>query len=73
MGKNIFVSPNGDKWSVQSAGSQKPYRVTNTQKEAITIGREIAINNKSELIIQGRDGKIREKNSYGKDYFPPKG
>lgn len=73
MGKNVFISPNGDRWSVQTVGSEKPYRVAETQKEAIRIGRDLAINNKSELIIQGRDGRIREKNTYGNDKFPPKG
>lgn len=44
-----------------------------TQKEAIEAGKAIAQNQKSELIIQGKDNKIREKNSYGNDDFPPKG
>ncbi|MFC3268349.1 DUF2188 domain-containing protein [Vulcaniibacterium thermophilum] len=35
--------------------------------------RGIAINQRSELFIQGRDGQIRERNSYGDDPFPPKG
>lgn len=50
-------------------------RVTSTsetQKEAIERGREIAKNEGSELVIHGRDGKIRDKDSYGKDPFPPK-
>jgi len=33
----------------------------------------IAINQQSEMFIQGRDGQIRERNSYGDDPFPPKG
>ncbi|WP_268245296.1 DUF2188 domain-containing protein [Vulcaniibacterium thermophilum] len=33
----------------------------------------MAINQRSELFIQGRDGQIRERNSYGDDPFPPKG
>lgn len=38
-----------------------------TQKQAIKLRREIARNNKLELIIQGRYGRIKEKNSYGND------
>lgn len=37
------------------------------------IAREIAINNRSELVVHGTDGRIREKNSYGNDPCPPKG
>ena len=35
--------------------------------------REIAINQKSEVFIHGENGRIRERNSYGNDPFPPKG
>lgn len=43
------------------------------QAEAIEWGKQVAQNQKTELYIHGKDGKIREKNSYGKDPFPPKG
>ncbi|MFZ4461544.1 MAG: DUF2188 domain-containing protein [Patescibacteria group bacterium] len=35
-----------------------------TQKEAIKVAKEMARTQKSELIIHGEDGKIRERNSY---------
>ena len=73
MGKNVHVTPQGDEWAVKTANSDKAYRVVGTQKEAIDIGRNVAINNKSELLIHGTNGKIREKNSYGSDKFPPIG
>lgn len=75
MKKNIHVAraKNNRDWAVKSAGSTKAYRNVSTQLEAIAIGKSIAKHNKSELLIHGRDGKIREKNSYGKDNFPPKG
>lgn len=44
-----------------------------TQKEAIAYGREIAINQQSELRIQGKDSKFRESWSYGNDPYPPEG
>lgn len=75
MGKNIHVvkSKNGEGWSVKTENSQKSYRNVDTQKEAIEIGKTVAKNNCSELLIHGKDGKIREKNSYGNDNYPPKG
>ncbi len=37
------------------------------------IARQIAFNQRSELVIHGRNGQIREKDSHGFDAFPPKG
>lgn len=74
MGKNIHVTNHTQSgYQVKSTGSSKAYRRTETQREAIEIGRELARNQHSELVIHGRDGKIRQKNSYGNDPFPPKG
>ena len=41
--------------------------MVNTQKEAITIAREIAKNQQSELVIHRPDGRIRDKDSFGND------
>lgn len=67
MGKNQHVVPNGDKWAVKGAGNERATKVVETQKEAIKIAREIAINQQSELIIHRTDGKIRDKDSFGND------
>ncbi len=73
MKKNVHVTPKGENWQVKTANSSKAYKVVNTQKEAISIGKNIATNNKSELLIHGKNGQIRGKDSYGNDNFPPKG
>ena len=44
-----------------------------TQKEAADAARQIAQNQKSEVLIHGRDNLIRERDSYGNDPHPPKG
>lgn len=46
---------------------RKNTRVVDTQKEAINIAREIAKNQKSELVIHRPDGRIRDKDSFGND------
>ena len=46
---------------------------TETKAEAIAIGSEIASNQRSEMVIHGRNGQMQDKNSYGNDTFPPKG
>lgn len=71
--KNQHVVPHGNDWAVKGAGNSKATSVHPTQAEAINRGREIAQNQKSELLIHGQNGRIREKNSYGNDPYPPKG
>ena len=71
--KNQHVVPHGDDWAVKGAGNSKATSVYPTQAEAIDRARGIAQNQKSELLIHGENGRIREKNSYGNDPFPPKG
>ncbi len=70
------VLPHGDRWAVQTPGKSKPGSVHDTQKQAIDRGREsAATSGGGELIIHGRDGAIRQKNTIppAEDPFPPKG
>ena len=71
--RNQHVVPHKDGWAVRSAGSQRASSVHRTQREAIDTGRDIARNQRTELFIHGRDGRIRERDSHGNDPFPPKG
>lgn len=74
MGKNQHVTPNPNGgWNVKGAGNSKSTVNVATQKEAIKIATGIAKIQKSEVVIHNREGKIREKNSYGNDPYPPKG
>ena len=74
MGKrNQHVVPHDDRWAVRGAGSQRATSIHGTQKDAIDAGRKIARNQGSELFIHGRDGRIRDRDSYGNDPFPPTG
>ena len=74
MGKNQFVTHRDDGyWQVMGEGNIKPTVVVETQREAISIATDIAKNQKSELTICGRDGKIRKNSSFGNDPAPPMG
>jgi len=72
MSNNQHVVPNNGKWSVKGEGNSKATRTVDTQKEAIQIARQIAINQKSEVVIHRPNGQIRDKDSYGNDPHPPK-
>ncbi len=75
MGKkssNVWVIRYGDKWAVRREGADRVSRVTDTQGEAVHVGKNIAEREGGELIIQDRRGKIRSKDSYGNDPNPPK-
>jgi Uncharacterized protein conserved in bacteria (DUF2188) len=73
MGKNQHVVRSGNDWGVRGEGNERLTSKHPTQREAIDAGREIARNQGSELLIHGRDGRIRERDSHGHDPKPPKG
>lgn len=55
----------------KTEGSDRYAAINDKQSTAIERGKQIAKNNESELLIHGRNGQIRERNSYGNDPFPP--
>ena len=74
MAKNQHVVPNRTGgWDVKGAGNSRATKHTTTQSEAIKIATGIAKNNSGDVIIHGKNGQIRERNSYGNDPYPLKG
>jgi len=71
--KGQHVVPNAGAWSVKKAGASKATSTHITQAKAVEAATRIAQNQKTELYIHGRDGRIRERNSYRNDPQPPKG
>jgi hypothetical protein len=70
--KNHLSLPTDSGWGVKGEGNGKFTKQTSTKKEAVKVAKDIAKNNKSELVIHGKDGEIQNKNSYGNDPFPPR-
>jgi hypothetical protein len=70
MTKSIHVVPNEGKWSVKQKGrtTSEHYK----QETAINTALPIAKRQGTELVIHGRDGRIRSKDSYGRDPMPPR-
>ena len=61
----IWVVPHEKGWAVKREGIKKASEVFDTKEKAVAAGRELAKKEKTELVIQGKDGKIQSKDSYG--------
>ena len=72
MGKNLHVVKHDNRWEVKQEGNSTPLSTHRTQDLAINKAIPVAKQNKAEVVIHGRDGKIRDKDSYGNDPNPPK-
>jgi len=68
--QHVVPNPSGG-WSVKKGGAQKATKTFITKKEAEYFGRELAKNQKAELVVHKKDGKIQNPNSYGRDPHPP--
>jgi len=73
MGKNQHVVSVGDRWAVKEEGAAEPLGVLKTQNEAWEKARSIARKERSEALLHGRDGRVRERNTYGHDPVRHKG
>lgn len=73
MAENVWVVIHDDGWAVKRENARAASRVFPTQAQAIDYGRSLAQVDKVELLIQGQDGRIRDRSSFGNDPYPPRG
>lgn len=69
--RDVHVSKNaGGGWKVTQNGN----KISTHQKQsnAIDRGKQQAKQDKVDLVVHGQDGKIKSKDSYGKDPIPPR-
>ena len=73
--KSYHVTKNvGGGWKVKGAGSSRASSTHSTQKAAQKAATKLAKSQaKGQVVIHGRDGKIRTEHTYGSDPSPPKG
>ncbi len=69
---NPHVVKRDDGWTIRREGAGRDSSKHDSQSDAINRSREIAKNIGGEVVIHDRDGKIRDKDSYGHDPHPPK-
>jgi len=72
-GPNVWVVRRGARFSIKEEKTCTYIVPPITQRAAIAIARAIARANRSELIVQARNGRIRLRDSHGSDPFPPRG
>ena len=60
-------------WKSKVEGSSRAAHVGGKKKEQRAIGREMAEAREVEHIIKKKNGKVKEKISYGNDPHPPEG
>lgn len=65
-------TPTGQKFVVKEAGNPTPVTRPSTQVKAIDKAIPIAKQNQSDVVIHGRNGAIRDRDSYGNDPNPPR-
>jgi len=73
MGKNQHVVSLGNRWAVKEEGAAEPFAVFKTQSEAWEKAKSIARKERTEAFLHGRDGQVRERNTYGHDPTRDKG
>ena len=72
MGTNQHVVRKNHGWAVRGEGNSRVTSIHRKQGTAIDAATRIAKKEQSEVVIHGRDGKIRDKDSYGPDSCPPR-
>ena len=64
----VSVEPRaGGRWAVQTDGTHRAYRVSDSKSAAISIARSVAGNKGAELVIKTGSGRIAGKDSRGND------
>ncbi len=73
MGKSQHVVPHNGQWAVKGEHNSKVTKTFSRKSDATDFGRKSARSQGAELVIHDRNGRISQKDSHGKDPFPPKG
>jgi hypothetical protein len=67
MAENVWCTPHDDGFQVKREGAERASSVHPTQEEAWEEAKRLARGERVEAILTGRDGQVRERNSYGND------
>ena len=74
MKRSNHVVPAKEKgWAVKKSGDVEISKSFDRKEDAVKYGRKLSRRESTELYIHKRDGRVQDRNSYGKDPFPQKG
>lgn len=59
-------------WDIKRSGAKRASVHADTKAAAVKAGRKISRNQRTELVIHGKDYKIQQSDSHGNDPCPPK-
>jgi hypothetical protein len=68
---HVVPNPNGG-WDVRRESGDRSSGHFDRKSEAMDRGRSLARGERVELVDHGRDGRIRDSDSHGRDPNPPK-
>jgi hypothetical protein len=69
---HVVPNPKGG-WDIKRAGAERSSGHFDTKQPAVDRARQISQNQKTELVIHNKDGKIGQKDSHGNDPKSSKG
>lgn len=73
-GKKMYhLAPNEGKWVVKKALEVKASKIFDNKVAAKIYAVKLARNDKTELVIHGKDGRVQDRRSYGDCPSPTKG
>lgn len=59
-----YVLPLGNGWVVKNSNAKVFLAITDSKTEAISIGRQLAKTQHTELVVHGKQGNIEKRESY---------
>ena len=68
----LSPTPHGG-WDVKRGGADRASSHHDTKRDAVTRAREVSQNQRTELRIHNKDGRIAKGDGHGNDPYPPPG
>ena len=69
---HVVPNPDGG-WDVKRGGGQRAISHHDLKRDAIDAARKVSRNQRTELRIHNKDGRIARNDSHGNDPYPPPG
>ena len=70
--QDVHVVPREDGWAVRREGAKRDSSHHDTKADALESGRTTARRDGVELVTHGKDGRIQDSDSFGRDPIPPR-